>query len=85
MVKQAIRCLEKKEEDEIREVKKDKEKKTATEMVPPQFHIYLDQFEKKTLYRRNKNYTLYHQPRLKKLVVLLMNNYERDTSDLRNH
>ena len=47
MIRQAIRRLEKKEE-EIREVKKEGEKKTAAEMVPPQFHIYLDRFEKKS-------------------------------------
>ena len=48
ILRQAIRCLEKKEEDEIREVKKEEEKKTAVEMVPLQFHVYLDHFEKKS-------------------------------------
>ena len=33
--------------EEVREVKKDEEKKTAAEMVPPQFHVYLDRFKKK--------------------------------------
>ena len=101
LVKQAIRCLEKKEEEEIREVKKEEEKKTAAEMVPPQFHVYLDHFEKKSSERfptskpwdhainltddfapKKQNYTRCHLPRLKKLVVLLMKNYKRDTSDL---
>ena len=35
-------------EEEVREVKKEEEKKTAAEMVPPQFHVYLDRFEKKS-------------------------------------
>ena len=48
MVREAIRHLEKKEEDEIREVKKEDKKKTAAEMVPLQFHTYLDYFEKKS-------------------------------------
>ena len=48
MVRQAIRHLEIKEEEEIREVKKNNKKKTATEMVLPQFHVYLDCFEKKS-------------------------------------
>ena len=48
LIRQAIRRLEMKEEEEIREVKKEKEKKTAAEMVSLQFHVYLDRFKKKS-------------------------------------